>query len=391
MKRRHFLSMTSGLLLPQMAYASESNRKFLFVFCPGGWDQCYLFAPLFDSPFVDMEGQAQPANVQGIAFVDSEDRPSVRSFFSQYGQQCCFINGFEARSVAHDVCLRLMSTGSSLSNKDDWAAMIASQADSAVLMPSVHISGPSFLHKYGHIRAQLGNSGQLEELLQQHSSYDAQEDAWLKAILEERTGTQMYTQARDLEEKLLELQNLDLALSSAEDISGSIELATSLLAQGLARTVSIGYRGVRDLGWDTHAGNHMQGWHFEELFATLEQAMTEIDLQVQPNGRPLSEDLCIVLLSEMGRFPRRNFRDGKDHWTYTSCMLMGAGVRGGQCVGAYDQYCMGHPIDLQTGQASVGGTPLECGHIGATLLALADIDPRGFLDYDPITAVLAGQ
>ena len=121
MLRRHFLQLLpAGLLLPYSARASTSKRRFVFIFCEGGWDQCYFSAPLFDSNIVDMEPNAQPAQAYDIPFVDSSFRPSVRSFFEQYGSITALINGIESRSVAHDICLRLMCTGSSLSNADDW-------------------------------------------------------------------------------------------------------------------------------------------------------------------------------------------------------------------------------------------------------------------------------
>ena len=53
-----------------------------------------------------------------------------------------------------------------------------------------------------------------------------------------------------------------------------------------------------------------------------------------------------------------NFRQGKTHWTHTSSILIGSGVRGGQVIGAYDDRCLSQPISLETGEITSSGTYL---------------------------------
>ena len=127
LNRRQFIALSAaGILMPTQVLANAGDeRKFVFVFCPGGWDQCYLSAPLFGESNIDMEQDAVSEQLNGIRFVDSPSRPSVRSFFQQYGHLTAMINGFEARSIAHDICLRLVCTGSSLPGHDDWPSIIA--------------------------------------------------------------------------------------------------------------------------------------------------------------------------------------------------------------------------------------------------------------------------
>ncbi len=57
------LPLLSGLFgLPTQALAaSASQRKFLFVFAGGGWDPTWVFAPMFDSPYVDSDPDATVA------------------------------------------------------------------------------------------------------------------------------------------------------------------------------------------------------------------------------------------------------------------------------------------------------------------------------------------
>ena len=97
-----------------------------------------------------------------------------------------------------------------------------------------------------------------------------------------------------------------------------------------------------------------------------------------------------MVFSEMGREPRLNSWGGRDHWTFTSAMLVGSGIRGNQTIGALDLYGQGQPIDLETGIVRDGGTALLPEHLGATLLALGDVDPEEFLDSPrPIEAVMS--
>ena len=390
MNRRTFLTLTPSLIIPQNSFAqpNTSTRKFLFIFCPGGWDQCTLFAPLFDSNFVDMEMQSNRGFTQGITYVDSESRPSVRSYLENYGDRTCFINGFEARSVAHDVCLRLVTTGSPQSNSDDWASIISAHHSESLLMPSVHLSGPSFTNQYSHVRTQLGRANQLRTLLSTPSVLDNVEDEWLEKITNQHDSSDFIEKSMSLEQDLKELQSLSFDFSSGESFSQALKMSKEIFSQQLSRTIMLSYNGVRDLGWDTHAANDMQSWHFEELFAHLSSFLMDVDAQQQIDGTPLSDDLCIVLLSEMGRFPKLNFRNGRDHWTYTSAILIGSGVQGGQSIGGYDDFSLGLPVDLNSGEVDQEGTPLDCNNIGATLLTLADIDPAEFTSANPIYAAI---
>jgi uncharacterized protein DUF1501 len=87
------------------------------------------------------------------------------------------------------------------------------------------------------------------------------------------------------------------------------------------------------LNWDTHGNN----------FNTLEKTLLpEIDpayatLLEDLQQRGLLERTLVVLMGEFGRTPKINGDAGRDHWSkvFTVC-LAGAGVRGGQVIGASD-------------------------------------------------------
>ncbi len=93
------------------------------------------------------------------------------------------------------------------------------------------------------------------------------------------------------------------------------------------------------------------------------------------NTATLAEETVVVVVSEMGRTPYESGNGGKDHWPFTSLMLMGPGIAGNQVLGGYDEYLNGMGMDPATG-ATTGGDVVSItpDHIGATLLTLADVD-----------------
>jgi hypothetical protein len=168
-----------------------------------------------------------------------------------------------------------------------------------------------------------------------------------------------------------------------------MEIALDLLSLDLSRCVLLEDTGKNAVTWDTHALNDEQNWHYQLLFERLLSLMEGVDARTTLDGRPLQENLTIVVLSEMGRDPRLNAQLGKHHWTWTSAMLIGAGITGGRSIGGFDEYVTGLPIDMETGELSDGGNRVTAADVGATLLALGDVDPGEFLpDGAPILGIM---
>ncbi len=413
--RRQFGALSAGLLLPRRLLASAaSDRQLLFIFCAGGWDQTAVFAPLFGSPGVDMEPDATTATAGGITFVDHADRPSVRSFFEDWGSATCLINGFEVRAISHEQCTRLMMTGSSGTQTDDWAVLAAGHGSADLLMPHVVVSGPAFSSTYSSRVVRIGSSGQLPGLIDGSalmrsdlpiSPLGADAQALVDAFTRQRAAALRSTAGRGREQAYAEslatvldqadalgeyAEALQVEITEQTDMLEQLEVALSCLQEGLTRTAMIQYDGIWSVGWDTHSDNWYQSLHFEELFGYLSRLMSELSQRTGADGLPMSERVTVVVVSEMGRAPLLNGWDGRHHWTYTSAMLLGAGVAGGQVIGGYDEYAIGQSISLTDGAVSSSGTPLVSGHLCATLLALAGIDPGKLTGgLEPISAALA--
>jgi len=104
----------------------------------------------------------------------------------------------------------------------------------------------------------------------------------------------------------------------------------------------------------------------------------------------LADETVVVVISEMGRTPNLNEEDGKDHWPFTSALIVGPGIDGGRTAGGFDENFYGKLIDPDTGEVSQDGIDLSAGSFGATLLALAGIDYEEYLPgYQAITGLLS--
>ena len=417
LSRRDFgrMALSSLMVAPfsrTLARASSdpSERKFLFIFARGGWDPSYVFAPLFDNSWVYTDPEATTAELNGIPFVDAESRPAVRSFFDLYGDRACVINGFEVRSITHSVCTRLLFTGTSSVEADDFGSILAANSSEDLLLPHMILSGPSYGYRYSSQMVRMGPEGQLTDLmdgtcLTQQSPSGALPDAVLESItqsyLRDRVSQAAEEQASGWNERVrqrharsienlagLESGGYNLSLGSSS-LSGQISDAIRLFSLGLSRCVTVQHEGLFDMGWDSHATINHQSDHFQLYFEIVNDAMASLDATLSPSGRPLSEEVTVVLFSEMGRDPRINGQMGKHHWTHTSAVLVGAGVSGGQVIGEFDQDVTSSPIDLISGGVDAAGTDLGPGNIGATLLALGDVDPGVYLgESEPILAAI---
>lgn len=421
LSRRQLLTLgAGGLLLPRGLSATPpaptaSARRFLFVFVQGGWDTTCVFTPMLDNPYVAPEEGATLAEAGGIPFVDRATRPAVRSFFETWAPYTAVLNGVEVRSVTHERCRQIALTGSAGTGRDDWPSLLAAGATQELICPYLVIDGVSFTSEYTANVVRVGDRGQIlhlldgsalasstqqlveplpEELGALGDRYlSARLDALVTAGLTGRRG-ELYRQALEREASLRALVD-GLNLTPAEggcsrDLATDAATAFDCFQLGVSRCAMIRHQGWCEQGWDTHEINSQQDVNYEDLFQGLNALMGDLSAREGAAGGSLLEEVCVVVFSEMGRHPRLNARMGKDHWTFTSAMLLGAGVRGGQSIGGLDERGLGLSIDPSSGEASASGLALTAQDLGATLLALGDVDPEAYgVSGVPIGALMA--
>jgi uncharacterized protein (DUF1501 family) len=114
---------------------------------------------------------------------------------------------------------------------------------------------------------------------------------------------------------------LDAARNIPLLYQGMIALAAYQAGITAAVNLSIG-------GFDTHSD------HNRNQTSALGQLMYGVDrLMDRVDALNLRDKVVLVVGSDFGRTPQYNDGNGKDHWSVTSVLAMGAGIRGGRIVG----------------------------------------------------------
>ena len=138
--------------------------------------------------------------------------------------------------------------------------------------------------------------------------------------------------------------------------------------------------------WDNHNDIYSDN-NIVQRTSQLDQALTTLLSDLQQRG--LLEKTLVVLGTEFGRTPKINQNAGRDHHPGAfSCLLAGAGIKGGQMMGTTDAdgravedghcypqdlnatiaYACGLPLDKEF--YSPNGRPFKIAHEGAPLKSL---------------------
>lgn len=398
MRRRDVLAGgMASLLLPGLwgataQAASAQERCFLFLYAEGGWDPAVTLTPMFDVPGAWVEeGSRITYGAGDVPYVDHGSRPAMAEFFRRHGAELALLHGMEIPSISHESCLRLLLTGQARALDPDWPTQIAGSPQERP-MPHLVIDGPAFAGNLSERVVRLGSEGQLPLLLEDRFSDDvdnAKVDPEIQALIDasvaQRSAARaespdyLATHAQAHLDSVLGLQGLQsqaqgLSLGQGRpgctrDYETDFETLFTCFEAGLSRCGMIRHKGWCDQGWDTHQLHERQGINWEDLGDVL------LDLMAVRDRFPsVKERLVVVVASEMGRHPRLNNWGGKDHWTWTSAMLFGDGVRPG-VVGGLDELGQGRSVDLATGGS--GSVRLGPQHLGDTLLSLGAGEVRG--------------
>ena len=396
--RRDFLraglTTLGALSLPRSARAGGSRRKLLVYFNNGGWDTSFVFDPHFDSSIVAGDDQATAANIGGIDFADAGSRPSVRSFLEANSHHTAFINGISVSSISHSQCIRLILTGTRSSSAPDLPALLAAGIGSDLPTPYLVVSGPRFPGPLTRYMVPLSRTltatsqGQLPEGI----PYSPDTEALIRAYLADEAARLddggLITQFGEGLVRQDALGAVGLQVSESSMFEQDLNNALAALSADAAAAVMIEGDLPQLTAWDSHSDNYLkQDGAFEHTFGRLTDLMSMLESTPDSSGQPLSETTTVLVISEMGRTPAYNGTLGKDHWPVTSAMLVGAGVAGGQVVGATDDALSSVPVDFTSGAATDSGAVLDITNVLAGILAEFGVDPgEAFPDVAPFTA-----
>ena len=403
--RRRFLyrlggaaaALTAGLHAHRAPAAVPGGGRpcnVVVVLAYGGWDAMWALDPKPDSPEVDrIPGDVQ--NFGELPIWTHPDRPAVTQFFTDWGSRTAVINGIGVDSLAHETCAKMMLAGG-LGERPDVAALVGAELGRELPLPYLALSAQAKMHGLEEASGRLGASNQLMALSTPEFGWPAegqsQPDVGLGLVRDEQLAIREFldlrarrwadgvaasprsqTQADDYLASLGRANALqDVAadggyladLSLFETTDAPWEHVAAALAGGVSRSAMI----QPELFWDTHSDNASQGTMHEQFFGALNALMAAL------STRGVLDETVVLVASEMGRTPRHNAQGGKDHWPWTSAMLVGPGVAGGRAYGRTDEWLQPSPVDLATGMADPAGTPLHGGHVLSAVAELVGVD-----------------
>lgn len=377
-------------------------KRFLFLHAEGGWDPLTVFAPMFDAPNIDMEPGAEPWTAGGLSLVDHPARPNTRAFFEARHGSIALLNGVSVRSVNHEICAVVAMTGATSEDRPDFATILAYEQRDTTSLPHLVMSGPVFTGPYSVFVSNA--EGRLQQTIDGSLLVDNDAPLRLPADAPSRivdrflidraealhlahpkaVHTTDYAEALRRSRQLVD-SRYQLQLLSSPSFVGRAQTGITALASGLCRCASVG----TGFAWDSHDDNSVQSGLFEAFFADLGAILEMLEQTMGPEGNPLSDDTVVVVTSEMARTPAYNATGGRDHWPYTSMLMMGPGIAGDRSFGGYTDLYTGIGVDAG-GDPDAAQPGISAESIGATLLLLGDVDPAEYLrTSDPVPGVLA--
>ncbi len=421
MKRRDFLlggaALLAGATLPlgdrlARAIAPAGGRNLLIVLAAGGWDVTWALDPKPGVPTVDAPSGEVRRFGESPILIDPS-RPAIEAFFERHGPLTAVVSGVQVRSVAHPTCRRRILTGSASTEAPDVGAAVAHALGRELPLPYLVLGDTAFPGPLAASSGRVGTTNQLQALLDPQADFsdgstgsrfvpDAADEDLVRRWLEARSERALATRAqrganRDRVIDYLESLERGEALKAHAGAFGErgitlgleqqIGVALDAIAGDVAHSVLLDTR----FPWDSHANNAVQGVLHELLFAGLGTLVDELVARPgRASGARMIDETVVLVVSEMSRTPRFNVTAGKDHWPFTSAMVIGGGVAGGRTYGGTDDRLEGQQIDLATGAVEPGGVSLLAENLVAGVLELVGVEPSIWLHgVQPLRALHA--
>ena len=382
MRRRRFMQMLSATLAAAAgtsgrSLAANDARRLIVFYNKGGWDPSYVFDPHFGQDSVDGDSLSTSALINGINFADADSRPSVRGLFESFGDKIAVVNGLRVPSISHTMGARLLMTGGRASDAPDITSLVASNFGMDLPLPHLVLSGPRYPGNISGMMVPVSftMSGTASgELPVGWSVEDDQQAALDQYLSEQYMGLQPTERLnQDLamawQRRLSLRDNFGLTVDRDSPVSQQIANIITSFSEGLSCCATIQSEMPEFADWDSHYNNYVnQDAAYEFSFEQLQQLLESLD------EAALLNTTTVLVVSEMGRTPLENSLSGKDHWPYTSAMIIGAGVDGGRVLGATDENLLGLPVDYASGQPSSAGAEIDISNLHSGLLLSMGID-----------------
>ena len=367
--RRKFLSLSvlaglaaGGSLAGRKLFAQSGNmptqlepytgKFFLFINAGGGWDP---------TMFCDPKGGALNRNYTTANIARAGNIPyapvmyttdggySNQQFFEKFSPRLMVLNGIDQQTNNHDGGNRYTWSGKLEDGYPPLVALIA--AALAPGQPLGFLSNGGYENTQGIVpltrvndlgaiaRIAFPNRPDPANMMSQYHSPDTAariarfQQARLQAMAArqslsvfDRSMKQLAStrSGGNLLERLMQFLPPDALINATQNPiarQGYVALAAYQSGLTAAANLDVG-------GFDTH-GDHdnQQGNALGRLLKGIDLVMDRVD------ALNMQDKVVVVVGSDFGRTPEYNPQNGKDHWSVTSMMMMGAGITGNTVIG----------------------------------------------------------
>lgn len=408
MNRRDFLHLAglAGLtvMVPTVARRSfagspdpDQTRLWVFVHAGGGWDPTLLCDP---------KGQVQPNDPAAINHYDAATiatygnlrcapLPKVQAFFAAHGDRVLVLNGIDCQTNSHDAGTRFTWSGRLSEGWPSLAALIAAQTAPNRALAFVSYGGYDLTAGVAPM-TRLGSPDQFARLAKpefpdpaQTARYHTEQtsariEMAAQARLQAMANRPMSPRAHANASALYALRTGDSDLGQlvaalpakldSDPLKQQAQLIVAAFQSGLAVSANM-TRG----GFDTH------GDHDANHIPAMENLIDAVGfLWDTATAAGLADRLTVVVGSDFGRTPQYNAGKGKDHWSVTSMLAMGAGVTGNRVVGSTTAEFKALALNPGSLAVDPGGVKLTPGMIHRSLRQLAGVDASPIAAKFPI-------
>jgi hypothetical protein len=333
-------------------------------------------------------------------------RPSVAEFYSRYGSISAVLNGIQVRSLNHPDCSKRILTGTQSDSNPDVGAIAAFELGRDLPAPYLVLGPTAYTGPLASIATRAGTVNQVRSLLTSDASlpkdpafgtprYVPDADEWgiIRQYVQARTlreqalrGQHGYNAAR-YQDFIASLGRSDVLRNFADgfgtdfsftlDLNEQVRLGLDSIQSGVTHSLHLEQTFA---SWDTHSANAQQDMLNETLYAALINLADELVARPgSTSGSSMMDETVVAVVSEMGRTPKLNGGMGKDHWPVTSCVVFGAGIRGGRAYGGTDENLQALNANYLSGEPDPNGQQLQFANLAATLLAAVGADPQPYL------------
>lgn len=401
MDRRDFMKLAgaTGLVLASPLPTRESAAQdmtgaytgplFIFVGANGGWDPTSFCDPKGfvtedeENPMNRGYAKADIGNAGNIPFAPIGTYPQ---FVETHYQRMMVINGIDTKTNGHDSGRRVVASGKLSEGFPAFGALVAAEYGQG--KPMGFITNGFYDETSGTTaRTRVGNLAAFERIARPNNIqannatrlYHTEETMMRIQEAQQSRLLAMKTQAR-LPREERAMSTLHLARGADNVLSRLLdELPTDRPAGNLERQAQLAIAAYKagacvsatlsTGGFDTH-GNH-DASHIPRLntiWAGVNYIWEEAERQ------NVADRVVVIIGSDFGRTPRYNDNNGKDHWSVTSMILMGAGIPGNTLIGETTDGHSLKTVDPSTLRVAADGVRIEPGHVHWALRKLAGID-----------------